>query len=178
MRKLINTLILIMAILPLFLGIQQCRSVIYPFSKLVAIRGVITQKDKKIILEDQKEKTIMLLKIDSQNTDYSVTFFNPYFDNSVTIGDSVIVFVKDRKDITLKTLIIANQDGSRISSAFSENEILHLIKLPNQEILLDYEKQQKILKNRLWVFPFGSLLFFAWFLWRRSGKKHPLILEN
>ena len=158
-------------------SINQCRSSLYPFSKLIPHLGVLGAKSKKVTKERKKNYTVLFLKLLNNNSEFSVRFFNPYFDNSLEIGDSILLYTR-KQGGNFNRIMIANQDGSEISSAAGANEVLHLIKLNNQEILLDYSKQQKLLKNEWWVFLLCAFPFLGWFFWRLSGRSNSVLVRE
>jgi len=171
-RKFITVLIFISFVYFVCAGIAQCRSNSYPFEKLAVHRGKIEKITVRYYIQSGYKNTtykdsILHFTLENDPSVYSISFFNPYFKANLQVGDSVQAYTKNNNPSFIK-IMVANQDGSKFRSA-SSNEVLHLVKPVTGEIMLNYAKQQSLVKGTFWLFLIFALILLVWLLFRLSG---------
>ncbi len=171
----INTAILIFAFGFLGVGIKQVFEIFYPFKKLIHHKGIITEKSFFIegFIRKDSIKAIKLILLNGE--EYTASRYIELVNNLIELGDTVDIYTKE---VTSKLGNYITNGNGLVRNTKNEKEIFHLISNRYQEPLIDFYENRKNLLRTIWGFPLGSLCFFGWYFYRRSGKKSPFISER
>lgn len=159
----------------MLLGISQALQVSDGYEKLISHKGIVENKSF-VIEKDDKNDSLVIAKIKLFNDDtvYSVSSYAIRVLNLIEVGDSVELF---SKPITSRTGNFVT-NGKAVWNTQNPNELFHIVSKKYDTPIIDFNEHRDNLKNSLWGFPLGSLLFFGWYLYRRSGWKSPFISEH
>lgn len=95
-------------------------------------------------------------------------------DNLIEIGDSIEFYTK--KVTTRFGNMVSDGKGS-FWSTNSPNEVYHMVSHKYPDAVVDFNEYKSGLKTSAWVFLFLPAGLFGWYLYRRSGRKSPLVSE-
>ena len=173
-KKIIDLFILLFSILFLCLGIRQFFSSMDKLDVLILKKGMlVTKYDTSFTLTDDKTKPAVILTLAGDTTRYWATRRSWYIDRNLNPGDSILIYI-DKPNAGGRTIT----DDTAIWFSHQPTEIYHLVTLDNNYPVIDFTENQRSLKATWWAFPLASLLFFGWWLYRRSGIKNPLVIET
>ena len=174
-RRIVNFAILLFGFIFLFGGFFQLNQSFYSFKKLKVNSGVIESKNIQTIVIKKELENKLIIKLSNDAEEYCISNYIDYLYQNLNINDTVSLFTKP--NISFFGNFVSSETGSRIWTSHDINEVFHLTRGKSNEILLDFSQHKRNLRKTAWVFPLVGILFFAWYLYRRSGIKHPLIIE-
>ena len=136
--------------------------------------GVISEKFIYTEKPGQKDSVRGIHLYLTNGQEFVVSRYADALNNLLLIGDSVQLYTKPVKTILGNQ--ITNGNG-RTWNTRNDREVFHLLSNRYEGPLVDFEENRRELIKTAWLFPFCSLCFLGWYLYRRSGKKSPLIRE-
>ena len=170
----LNTLILLFAFIFLFLSVGELQEAFYEKRKLQIHQGTLVGKEIKVDKDDLKLRKFIVLTL-NDDKEYIVSKSIEYIFDNLAIGDTIKLFTKPTNGIFSN--FVSSETGDEIWTTNNPNEVYELISKDNST-LINFEQHKKNLKMMLWGFPLASLCFLGYFIYRRSGKKSPLIIET
>jgi hypothetical protein len=107
--------------------------------------------------------------------EYIVSRYSKKLDNLIMVGDTTEFYTKPVN--SLFGNFITNGNG-RVWNTRNENELFHLLSNRYESPILDFKENRQELLKTAWIFPIGSLLVLGLYIYRRSGRKSPLVMES
>jgi hypothetical protein len=176
LKTVIDYIILLFCVLLLWEGVQHFMQSRDSFSDLKPHRGTVEQAWLTMVYRSAEDSNLVAkIKLSGEEALYNVSQFPERVENLVHPGDS----------ITLLTMPLTGDGGNftgngkgSIWATTDSNEVYHFATNRYDTPILHYEEHRRNLKNTVWAWPLASLIFFGWFLYRRSGRKSPLVMEH
>jgi hypothetical protein len=134
--------------------------------------GMVEKKVDTSYIVNEEKKEAVLIKLLDDTTIYWASRKTHYIDNHLSIGDSVLLYTRKRKDWN------AVIDESMMWFTQKPNEIFHLVEVKDNNVIIDFKENQHNLLKMIWIFPLFALLLFGWFVYRWKGLKCIFILES
>lgn len=171
----VDTIILVFAIAIIPFAVRQFIEVSEDFAQLTLHSGIVKEKARTIDSSRNVQRTIIRLKIINDTTTYSISRYVDKVDNLIELNDSVRLYTKG---VTSKFGNFITDEHGNGWNTRDKNEVFHLTSSKYSTPIVDFEEHKTSHRKIVWMWPIMSLLFFAWYFYRRSGFKTPFIVEN
>lgn len=180
----VNTIILGFAIMSLVMSIHFIIRSYDGFNTLIRHSGAVESKhfsyhysthtNSYSHKEEKDSNVIFNFKVVDNAEWYTASRFAIGVDNLVEIGDSIEFYTKK---VTSKFgNMVSNGKGSGWNTN-SPNEVYHLVSNKYPDPVVDFNEYASDLRTFAWLFLFLPVVFFGWYLYRRSGRKSALVSE-
>jgi hypothetical protein len=179
----INNLILIPVVIFLIAAIHQFIEIFDNFDELIPHKGII--QDKKLSVKyfsssgrrTSKKDSVNIFNftVAGDNTTYTASRLPIKLDNLLQTGDSIEFYTKK---ITSEFGNSVTNGQGRVWNTHSANEVFHLVTNKYDSPIINFNDHRESVKSTIWILVFFSLLFFGWYIYRRSGKTSSLVLRN
>jgi hypothetical protein len=154
------------------------------FETLLPHRGVVESKHfsyhysthhNSYMDRDEPDSTIVFnFKVADNPQWYTASRFAIGVDNLIEIGDSIKFYTKN----------VTSRFGNMVSSGNgggwntnSPNEVYHLVSTKYPDPVVDFDEYTSDVRTFAWLSLFFPVVLFGWYLYRRSGRKSPLVSE-
>jgi hypothetical protein len=171
----INTMMLISAVVFMAAGIGQVFQFFSGFNDLTKHQGVVASKFLYTEKAGRKDSINVIKLLMENGQEYIVSRYSKKLDNLIMVGDTTEFYTKPVN--SLFGNFITNGNG-RVWNTRNENELFHLLSNRYESPILDFKENRQELLKTAWIFPIGSLLVLGLYIYRRSGRKSPLVMES
>jgi hypothetical protein len=95
--------------------------------------------------------------------------------NNVDVGDTLLLYTML---VPFGGNTVIGPGGDEFWTTHNPNQVFHLVAYRNNNTIINFKERREGLKGMIWLLPVMSLIFFAWFLYRRLGIESPFIMES